>query len=585
VAGLVWGREGSKVVRAFAEKFRLVFFFSVLFQFGWTVQGCPDVRAATIIKIGMLEEPKTLNIWLASDGWSRKVLGQIYQPLYIREPDSLKMIPWLAKDQPVYDEASLSYTVKLKAAKWSDGSEFTAEDVAFTGESIKAFKIPRYHSNWRFIKKTEAMDKRTVRFFLERPEAIFLTRTLTTPIVQKKEWAKILLKAKRSKRPLAELHKLEVKRPVGTGPFMLKEWKRGSYLFLSRNKHFFGRGKNIQGYLLGPYVDGMVLKIYGTTDAAVLALRKGSLDMFWWGIQPGYLEDLRQDSNIKIFSAEKSSLYYLGFNLRKRPFNDVNFRRAVATLINKDFIVKRILQGHAIKMPSIVPPGNSFWHRPDLLRYGEGLSRKDRIRKAYKILREAGYAWEEPPVDAHGRVVGGEEIIMPDGEPMEDVSILTPPADYDPHRAMAGIMIQEWLRAVGIPASSKPMAFGALYHQVSIRHEFDLFVLGYGQLSLDPDYLRNFFHSSQDRARGWNMSGYRNPEFDRVAEESSRTMDPEKRRELIWKMQGIIMSDVPYIPLYNPKHIEAVRTDNFGGWVQMLGGIGNTWSFCLLKPK
>jgi peptide/nickel transport system substrate-binding protein len=62
-------------------------------------------------------------------------------------------------------------------------------------------------------------------------------------------------------------------------------------------------------------------------------------------------------------------------------------------------------------------------------------------------------------------------------------------------------------------------------------------------------------------------------------------MDPEKRRELIWKMQGIIMSDVPYIPLYNPKHIEAVRTDNFGGWVQMLGGIGNTWSFCLLKPK
>ncbi len=73
---------------------------------------------------------------------------------------------------------------------------------------------------------------------------------------------------------------------------------------------------------------------------------------------------------------------------------------------------------------------------------------------------------------------------------------------------------------------------GSDYYQVSIRHEFDLFVLGYGQLSLDPDYLRNFFHSTQDRARGWNMSGYRNPEFDRVAEESSRTMDPEKRIDM-----------------------------------------------------
>jgi ABC-type transport system substrate-binding protein len=168
---------------------------------------------------------------------------------------------------------------------------------------------------------------------------------------------------------------------------------------------------------------------------------------------------------------------------------------------------------------------------------------------------------------------------------MDRLTILTPPADYDPHRAMTGIMVQEWLKEVGIPAASRPMAFGALFHQVRTRHEFDLFILGYGQLSLDPDYLRNFFHSSSDRPRGWNMSGYRNSTFDRIAEESGTTMDREKRRKLICKMQKIIMEDVPYIPLYNPKHIEAVRRDKFEGWVQMLGGIGNTWSFCTIKPK
>lgn len=80
------------------------------------------------------------------------------------------------------------------------------------------------------------------------------------------------------------------------------------------------------------------------------------------------------------------------------------------------------------------------------------------------------------------------------------------------------------------------------------------------------------------------MSGYKNLEFDRIADESSRTMDVERRRALIREMQQIIMRDIPYFPLYNPKLVEAVRTDKFQGWVEMLEGIGNTWSFCQIKP-
>jgi ABC-type transport system substrate-binding protein len=128
------------------------------------------------------------------------------------------------------------------------------------------------------------------------------------------------------------------------------------------------------------------------------------------------------------------------------------------------------------------------------------------------------------------------------------------------------------------------MAFSSLIRQVKSRHQFDLFVLGYGRLSLDPDYLRNFFHSNNDRLRGWNMSGYKNLEFDRIADESSSAMDMERRRALIREMQRIIMRDIPYIPLYNPKLVEAVRSDKFQGWVEMLGGIGNIWSFTQIRP-
>jgi ABC-type transport system substrate-binding protein len=201
------------------------------------------------------------------------------------------------------------------------------------------------------------------------------------------------------------------------------------------------------------------------------------------------------------------------------------------------------------------------------------------------MLHEAGYRWKVPPVNAKGEVVKGEEILLPDGRPMEDFTILTPPADYDPLRAMSGIMLQEWLKMIGIPAKSRPMALGSLIQQVKSRQQFDLFVLGYGNLSLDPDYLRNFFISANDRAGGWNMSGYRNPRFDRIAEESAGTMNLEKRRELIWKMQKIIMRDIPYLPLYGPKLSEGVKRGTFKGWVKMVGGIGNTWSFCTIKES
>ena len=542
-------------------------------------------NAAHILKIGLMDEPKTLNIWLARDKWSGRVLSLMYQRLYERDPDTLELIPWLAEKDPVYDESTVSYTVKLRQAKWSDGSEFTSEDVAFTGRLIKEFKVPTFQARWKFVKRIETPDKRTVIFYLEKPMAVFTSRTLTSPIVQKKEWAQVVEKARNSEKPLTTLQNHNIEKPVGTGPFVLKEWHRGAFLFVQKNKHFFGTGQKICGRMLGPNIDGIIFKFFGTSDAAVLALKKGTMDMFWSGIQPGYLEDLEKEPGIRLFSNERSALYYWGFNLRKPPFSDVNLRWAIAILIDKDFIITRIVQGHATQMDSVIPPGNKFWLCTDLPRYGEGLIREERIKKACEILKKAGYTWEVPPVNEAGEVVKGKGIRLPNGEPMKKFTILTPPADYDPLRAMSGMIIQEWLKEIGIPVSAKPMAFGSLIQQVTSQHDFDAFIMAYGRLDIDPDWVRDFFHSGQDKKRGGNKSGYRNPDFDRIADESAAAMDKEKRQNLIREMQRIILRDVPYIPLYTPDLIEAVREDKFTGWVETLEGIGNPWSFCELKPK
>ncbi len=267
------------------------------------------------------------------------------------------------------------------------------------------------------------------------------------------------------------------------------------------------------------------------------------------------------------------------------PFKDVNLRRAVATLIDKDFIITRILQGHGIKLSSVIASGNKFWHCPEVAVPGEGLEREARIRAAFQMLKEAGYSWNVAPVDAAGNLVKGEGIRLPDGSPMKPFSILTPPADYDPLRAMSGTIIQEWLKELGLPASAKPMAFGALLREVKVNREFDAFILAYGALPLDPVWVGDYFHSRNDKERGWNQSGYRNPEFDRLADAAAETLDREKRRAMVWEMQKIIARDIPYLPLYNPTQLEAVRTDKFTGWVPMLEGIGSIWSFSSLRPK
>lgn len=568
-------------------KSTVIFFFSmflIIMMLG-VFSSCQKKEEIKLLKIGLPEEPKSLNLWLGTDSNSRKLLSLIYQPLYSRDPKTLEMIPWLAKEEPVFDKDKLTYTVKLRQAKWSDGSDFTSEDVLFTKKFFFDFKIPRYYSKWKIIKKLEAIDKHTIVFHLDKPSAIFLSRVLTAPMISKKEWEQIAVKAMEAEKPLKFLQDHSIKEPLGTGPFTLFEYKKGAYLHMKKNPHFFGTGKIIADHLLGPYVDSILFKIYGTSDVAILALKKGDIDMYWWDIQPGYLEDLKKDPNIEVFLNKRSALYYMGFNVRKPPFDDKSLRQSIATIIDKDFILTRILQNYGTPMYSIVPSGNVFWHNPNVRRWGEGLTPEDHIKEAYKILKDAGYTWETEPVDANGDIIEGKGLKLPSGKVMDKFVILTPPADYDPKRAFAGVMIQEWLRKIGMPVSARPMSFNSLLETVKGKREFDAFILGYGKLNLDPDYLRPFFHSGNNKPRGWNMSGYTNPVYDKLANEQKGIVESKERKKVIWEMQQILMEDVPYIPLYNPHILEAVSTKNFKGWIEKVNGIGSIWSLCVIKPK
>jgi len=543
------------------------------------------IPTASTLKIGVQDEPKTLNPFKASDVWSWNVVGFFYESLYARNPVTFEIIPWLADGDPEFDKKTNTCIVHLKKGiRWEDGVSFTAQDVVFTARVFLDFKVPRYISDWDFVKKVEALDDYTLKFYLEEPYAIFFTGTLMSLIVPKHIWEPIVKEAKKAESPLTTLLEYEVTRPIGMGPFRFSEWRRGAYVKLVKNQDYSASGRKVKGKIVGPYIDEILFKIYGTTDTAILALKRGEIDYIWWPIQPGFVKDLEKNPEIEVTDNPENGLKYLAFNLRRAPFSDINFRRAVAYLIDKDFLVRRILQNYGERMDNIVPPGNGFWFNPDTPKYGKGMNRQERIKKATEILEKGGYSWKrKPEVLGNGRIVKGEGLTMPDGKPVKSFTILTPPADYDPLRAISGLLIQEWLREVGIPVISTPTSFGDIVNKVNTEWNFDTYLLGW-KLSLDPDYMRTFFHSKEIVRDGYNSMGYSNPAFDRLADRSAKELNEEKRRELIFEMQEYIIKEAPYIPLYTARLIEAYRKDSFTGWVNQLDGIGNGWSFLFLKP-
>jgi ABC-type transport system substrate-binding protein len=356
------------------------------------------------------------------------------------------------------------------------------------------------------------------------------------------------------------------------------------YALLKKNEHFFGQGSTIAGRKLGPEIDGIVFKIYDALAIATLALSKGDIDFLWEGVSHSLVGEIADDPNISLLMSLARGYRYLGFNLRKKPFSDPSFRQAIAYLIDKDFIIKHILHEHGVRADSVIPTDNRLYFNSETPSYGRGLDRDERTGKAFQILNAAGYHWDTTPIDGDGAARKGKGLMTPDGKAIPPLTLLTPPPDYDTERAATGKVIQEWLQDFGIPVVWKSMAFDGLIRMVRHLRDFDLYILGWRNMSHDPDYLRRFFHSTYDHPGEWNDTGYRNTRFDRMADLQAMTIDIQERKSIVLDLQSQLMKDLPIIPLYVPHRMEAIRTGRFSGWTTAEGGYGGVWSFSLLKP-
>ena len=538
-------------------------------------------------------------------------------------------------------------TVKIrKGITWTDGTPLTADDVVFTfnvlltevGGQRMAIALG---GNWPSycpdtLLAVEKVDDYTVKFvYAEEPGLGEWTfGALGCPIVQKAYWEPKFQAALQTDDPAASLLAVVPEGEPILGGYRLVRWEPGAFAQVDKNPTYYATGESLTLYegggavidnprlgyhfeayggatgpvlhelVEGPYVDSIIYPIYLNQDAAVLALQKGEIAMFLnpLGLAKGFEDRLKATPGVTIISNPPWGFRYLAFNMRREPMSYKAFRVAVATLIDREYVAQSVFQGIITPMYSAVPESNPFWHNPDVKIYGKGLTHAQRVEEAVRILKEAGFSWDaEPKVINPGTrneaVVGvlpdGTQVPapkgfkLPDGRYCPEIELLAPSAGYDPLRATFALYIEQWMKELAIPVKANLTGFNVIVNKVWAPDgfNFDMYILGWslGNPAF-PDYLYYFWHSSQDVPDGFNTPGYRNPEYDALAEAFLKAKSVEEARPLVFKMQEMLAEDVPYVILFDTPIKEAYRADEIEfPYTEVLGGIQFVWPLTTVK--
>ncbi len=579
-----------------------------------TTAGSSGAETGKVYRIGIAEDLTTTNHWayVGPDGtvWNGYVLGGSKPVLYGYSAQRFDWIPSLAADfpSPLKEETvdgQIFWTAELElveGVKWSDGSEVTAEDFVFTAHTATELQLT---GDWPTIVDPEYFDHAEANgpyslkvYFKQKPGlARWQFGLAFMPIFSKSYWQPVVAEAKQAGDTTEQQKALYAHVPDGepsAGGFIFDQWERGAFAEKAMNPDYsfsgtevtqyangaytastagvrdfsaYGEpvGETVLEYTEGPYSESTIYSIYGSQDAAVLALKKGDIDFMLnpLGLSKGLQDQLTGEDGLTTIENASNGLRYLGFNFRKEPMDSTAFRQAVATLIDKEFLVDTVLQGVAIPIYTMVPEGNGAWYNPDVPLFGKGMTRQERIAKAVELLKEAGFTWEtEPRVSEDGNFVEqqGEGLKMPNGEPVPAMEVMAPSPGYDPLRSTFAIWIERWLTEVGIPLRANLTGFNVIVDKVFNQQDFDMWILGWG-LSAFPDYLESFFHSRHSGLEGHNPGGYNNPEFDRLADELLAETDLEAARQQVFKMQAFLAEDLPYVVLFDTPIVETYRSE------------------------
>ena len=460
------------------------------------------------LNVLVFPEPTTLVSITTPGGAERQVSSKMTEGLLTYDFD-LNPQPELAVEWSK-SEDGLRYTFKLReGVKWHDGADFTSADVAFSILLAKEVH-PRGRATLANVTEVETPDALTATIVLSQPAPalIYALSAAESPIVPKHVY----------ENTDAATNPASVA-PIGTGPYIFKEWARGSHLLLARNPNYWAKDK--------PYVDEVVMRFLPDAGARAAALESGEADL---GHSPVALADIdRLAASPKLVISREGNNYQpqqvqLEFNTQNQYFKDMKVRQAVALSLDRQTIVDVIYYGYAVPAPSPISPLDARFYKADVESYPQDFER------AKALLDEAGYK------------AGANGVRF-------SVDL-----DYNPfaaERLQLAHYIRQCMSKIGIEVKIRSQDFAAFVKRVYTDRDFAFTINGLSNL-LDPTIGVQRAYWSKNFKVGVpfsNGSAYSNPEVDRLLEAAAVETNDAKRKQLFDEFQDIICKEVPLINL------------------------------------
>jgi peptide/nickel transport system substrate-binding protein len=459
------------------------------------------------LKIGIGIDADTLNPQEQTTSLPINMCELIYDTLFYQTPDA-KLEPRLATKYEVSQDG-LTYTIDLrKGVKFSDGTAFDAKALKLTFDRAldPNMKVP-LRFQIVMIKEVSVVDDYTIRVNLKYPFAPFAP-TLSTAVVTPISPAAI------------EKYGEDVRRkPVGAGPYVLKEWVAGDRIVLVRNENYYGPK---------PTVATLTYKIVPETATREAMLRAGQIDICYKPL-PSDVAALKADPKITVEMPLDTRTIFMGLNCKKGVTKNKLVRQALNYAVDKKAIVKKVLFDTALPMDGPVSPVLFGYHKmAHQYEYNP--------EKAKELLKKANFDFNQT---VHMRTPHGRYL-------------------FDKQVSEA---IQAYLQAIGVKAELRtydwPTYIAGLLKPIE-ETELELFLLGWGPMVLDADVtLYGQFHSSVNPPKGLGAAHYSSPEYDKAIEATRLEQDPKKRLELFKKASEIVWDDCPWIWLHVEKFVIA----------------------------
>ncbi|NLH49950.1 MAG: ABC transporter substrate-binding protein [Myxococcales bacterium] len=491
--------------------------------------GTPPPPGDTL-RIGIEGNPTNLDPRFATDAYSVRILGLVYEGLFADEIDG-GIAPALAEGYEVPDERTYRITLK-PGLVWQDGSPIVAADVAATYRFLADPKnaSPAQDTFGRLV-AIETPDDRTVVLRLAEPFSPFLDK-LTRPIVPAR---------------LQDPAKLAAA-PVGSGPYRLVDFQLGQKVILEANPRYR------QG---PPPIPRLEFRVVANDTTRLLQLNKGDLDLVVNAV-PNFAVKFFAEMPGRLVQREPGINYsYLGFNLADRHgiVSRREVRQAIAHAINREEIIAALLFGMARPATSLLAPGN-WAYDPGAPTYPYDPER------AKQLLDAAGF----PDPDGDGPAVR---------------FTLSYKTSTNKLRMRIAEVIAGQLARVGIGFERRSLEWGTFFQDIKSGN-FQTYTLTWVGVN-DPDHLYYVYHSSMQPPRGGNRGFYADPQVDQWLDASRRTNDRAERRRLYGLVQQKVAADCVYVDLWWADNV-AVQTDRLQGFFLRPSGDYRALATARLRP-